>query len=194
MKLVYLDTETTGLNVSGNIVQLSYLIENGNGPSGVENIYMDASYIEEQASEVTGLTIDKIHTLSGGKKFNEFAGQIYTDIEDAVIIGHNSSFDVRFLKEEFRRCGVTFKPKKVACTMEVMRDIIKLPRKHGGGYKNPKLSDVLEYLEISEKDVERFTQAVFKTNESVSAHDSRYDAIAVYLICKKLRRLGINVV
>lgn len=192
MKIVYLDTETTGLSVTGSIVQLSYLVENGNGPTGVENFYMDASYMEEQAQEVTGLTVEKLHKLSGGKTFSNYAGQVLKDLEDAVIIGHNCGFDIRFLREEFRRCGLKYKPEKVVCTMEFMRDIIKLPRAKGG-YRNPKLSDVLEYLNISEQDIARFTRAVYRTSDNISAHDSRYDTIAVYLVCKKLSKLGLNI-
>lgn len=193
MKLIYLDTETTGF-IPGSIVQLSYLIENDDGPAGVENFYMDTTYMEEQASEVTGLTVEKIHELSGGKTFKNYAGQIYKDMEDAVIIGHNSSFDIKFIREEFRRCGLKYIPKEVKCTMQFMRDIIKLPDQRGKGYKNPKLSEVLQYLNISEADVERFTKAVYKQNTDMHAHDSRYDAIAVYLICKKLEKIGIKIV
>lgn len=191
-KVVYLDTETTGLR-PGNITQISYIVTKDGVPSKVVNNYFKVDYIEQEASEITGLTPEKLLKLSNGKEFNELAEGIRQDLDGAIIVGHNIRFDMRFISEEMKHSECKeYNPERIVCTMEFMKDIMKM-YKNKNEFKAPNLMEVLEFLEIPTDTVQRFARAMFKDSKSeITHHDSRFDSVAVYLISKKIERLGLG--
>lgn len=61
--------------------------------------------------------------LRNAPKFYEVAKRIVEITEDCIIVAHNSSFDYRILKTEFRRLGFPFK-RKTLCTVELSKKLI----------------------------------------------------------------------
>jgi DNA polymerase III subunit epsilon len=61
--------------------------------------------------------------LQNAPKFHEIAKRIVEITQDCVLVAHNSSFDYRILKTEFRRLGYDFK-KKTLCTVELSKKLI----------------------------------------------------------------------
>lgn len=61
--------------------------------------------------------------LRNAPKFYEVAKRIVEITEDCVIVAHNSSFDYRILKTEFKRLGFPFK-RKTLCTVELSKQLI----------------------------------------------------------------------
>lgn len=94
------------------------------------------------------------------------------------LIGHNVNFDVRFLKHELLSLGEDFYPKNVFCTMAYYRDICKIP-KANGEIKNPKLSEVIDWLNISSNQIVETSEKLFEG--SGNYHDARFDTAATYL-------------
>lgn len=190
MKKIYLDTETTSLE-PGQICQISYLVEEDSQLIKRVNQYYKVDFVDYGASKVTGLTVDNLEYLSGGTQFKDRADEMLKDFKDSIIIGHNISFDIRFLTEEFRRLGIYYIPNSVFDTMNYFKDILKLPKRgRYKGYKNPKLDEVLEFTSTTKNEVIRFASAVYG-NYSMQAHDSRFDAMAVYIVCKKMEKAGL---
>lgn len=188
-KIVYLDTETTGLK-PGQIAQLSYLVEEDKKITKAYNQYFKVDSMDEGASNVTGLTVEKCEKYSGGKVFEDDKAEILEDFKDATLVGHNINFDLRFIQEEFLRAGIYFEVHDKYDTMSSLRDIIKLPSMgKRGGYKPPKLGEAADYANISNQNVIEYMQLIYGT--TASAHDSRYDTIALWLICYTLRNAGI---
>lgn len=187
MKLVYLDTETTSLK-PGQIAQISYLIEEDNRLVKAYNSYFTVDSMDLGASNCTGLTVDKCKVLSGGLVFGDKADEIYEDLSSAYIIGHNIQFDIKFIREEFLRVGKFLEVVDSIDTMHIMKDITKIPR-NGGRYKYPKLDEALRFANITSIDMGKYLELIYGI--STSAHDSRYDAVAVYLLTYKLRQAGI---
>ena len=72
------------------------------------------------------------------------------------------------------------------CTMHAFRDIMKITSKNirYGEYKNPKLEEVISYLNISKEKVNEFANQVFETKERIGYHDSRFDVTAMYIAVK----------
>lgn len=190
MKKIYLDTETTSLE-PGQICQISYLVEEDSQLIKRVNQYYKVDFVDYGASKVTGLTVDNLEYLSGGTQFKDRADEMLKDFEDSIIIGHNISFDIRFLTEEFRRLGIYYIPNSVFDTMNYFKDILKLPKRgRYKGYKYPKLDEVLEFTSTTKNEVTRFASAVYG-NYPMQAHDSRFDAMAVYIVCKKMEKVGM---
>ena len=61
--------------------------------------------------------------LKNAPKFYEVAKRIVEITKDCIIVAHNSSFDYRILKTEFKRLGFPFK-RKTLCTVELSKQLI----------------------------------------------------------------------
>ena len=61
--------------------------------------------------------------LRNAPKFYEVAKRIVEITEDCILVAHNSSFDYRILKTEFKRLGFPFK-RKTLCTVELSQQLI----------------------------------------------------------------------
>lgn len=61
--------------------------------------------------------------LKNAPKFYEVAKRIIEMTEDCIIVAHNSEFDYRILRTEFKRLGYEFK-RKTLCTVELAKDLI----------------------------------------------------------------------
>ncbi len=187
--MIFLDTETTDFT-PGQIAQLSYIItDNSLYFIDAKNFYFTVDHMTAGASKRNGLTKSLLKKLSGGMRFHDHREEIYKDLNGQKLICHNAKFDCNFLNKEFRTSpGPPFAYRVSFCTMEYFTDICKLPpkfKKRCVKYKWPKLEEVLKYLSITNRRVRREAARLFGGLEkSFKAHDSRYDATAVYMIYK----------
>ena len=80
-KFIIFDTETTGLKVEVNqIAQLSYvIIDSELNILKSKNFYFKVKRVEEMASKINGLTVDKLEGLSDGKTFRDCSDEIFYD-------------------------------------------------------------------------------------------------------------------
>lgn len=187
MKLLIFDTETTSIR-PGNICQLSYIIiDTSTKPQTTtgKNYFFTVEHVDDGAREVHGFSEEILYELSGGLEFMDLCHEFMKDFYDAdFVIGHNVQFDIKFLTHEINslwEAGLLeeqWQPKNTFCTMNYYKNICKIPNPNGN-LKNPKLSEVVEYLNISEKDI------IAKANElfegSGNYHDARFDTAATYL-------------
>ncbi|MBQ8997802.1 MAG: 3'-5' exonuclease [Clostridium sp.] len=193
IRLIF-DTETTGLDSYINqIAQLSYvIIDRDCNIEVAKNFYFAVEYVEEGATRVTGLTKEGLDKLSGGKIFKNYAEEIYQDfLKSNILIAHNLSFDLGFIKMEFKRLGydvdVLFESKEKCCTMYRYTDILQIPHYYFG-YKFPKLEEVIDYVGISFDVLEEETINIFNVEGEIGYHDSRYDVISTMYIYKYLKQ------
>lgn len=180
--MIFFDTETTGLK-PGSICQLSYItVDTSEKPTKTEgkNLFFTVDYVEPEAEEVHGFSVEKLYELSEGLYFEDCFEDIAADFRSAdFIIGHNVYFDIKFLTHELEGCGEEFSPKNVFCTMNYYKDVCKF----GGGngyYKNPKLEEVVRFMEITKEKIAETASKYLGGNGSY--HDARFDTAATYLI------------
>lgn len=185
---IYLDTETTSF-VPGSIIELSMIIEDVDTKSIVaRNYFFDVDSIDEGAQKAHGFSVEDIHMLSGGKRFEDYYLELNQILTSGTLIAHNEAFDERYLSAELWRCGISFTPLDRLCTMKVFKDILQIPAKYKkyGAYKNPKLSEVMEYLSISTNRVNEYSKRLFNYGGS-EYHDSRFDTTAMYVAVQVYR-------
>lgn len=182
MKMIFFDTETTGLK-PGSICQLSYITVDASVKPQItrgENIFFSVDYMEPSAEEVHGFSVEDLYELSGGLYFEDYFEKLYEEFSSAdFLIGHNVNFDIAFLTHEFEGCGEDFSPKKVFCTMNYYKDICKHINTRGER-KNPKLAEVVNFLGISEDTIREISGKFF--GGTGNYHDARFDTAATYLI------------
>jgi len=187
-RMLFFDTETTGLR-PGNICQLSYIITNGENIEP-HNYFFKVDYIEPGAERIHGLSVRKLATLSNNKTFKDNFNGIREDFETAeLLIGHNISFDLNFMKSEFSSCGHNYSYNESLCTMRYFTDICKIPKANGYGYKSPRLEELTRYLGIKDKEIINVTEEIFKCNSGY--HDARFDTVATYLCYMKAFDKGL---
>ena len=181
MTKVILDTETTGIK-PGHIIQLAYLVLSpDNRVEKARNYYFMVDYISPGAVNVHGITKDKLKVLSDGNRFKHHIEEIYQDLSGRLIIAQNASFDIRFLRKEFRDHGLDLAAAHTFCTMKYMTDIMKLPKRGGGQYKWPNQEEILTYLRIDQGDIRALSKKFFGVQQ-VKGHDARFDTAGVYCI------------
>ncbi|ATD54738.1 3'-5' exonuclease [Clostridium chauvoei] len=188
MKLLIFDTETTSVK-PGHICQLSYiLIDASKKPQTTigKNFFFTVDEMDEGAEAVHGFSLEKLYELSNGQEFLEFVSEFMPDFFEAdFIIGHNVQFDIKFLKHELQQLweagliDTTWEPKNSFCTMGYYKNICKIPNPNGN-IKNPKLSEVIDFLGITEDKIASKSNELFEG--SGNYHDARFDTTATYLI------------
>lgn len=189
MKLLFFDTETTSVK-PGHICQLSYItVDTSTKPQTTigKNFFFTVDEMDEGAQEVHGFSLEKLYELSDGLEFLEQLQDFMGDFFDAnFVIGHNVQFDVKFLKHEIDslyEAGMineTWEPKRTFCTMAYYKNICNIPSPRGTGIKNPKLSEVIEFLGITDEQIANKANELFQG--SGNYHDARFDTAAVYLL------------
>ena len=107
--LVFLDVETTGLNVvRDRIVQIALvkLPKNGQEPAELSMLVNPGIPISEESMSIHGITPKM---LANKPTFQQVAQKIWDFIGPADLAGYNSNrFDVPMLMEEFSRVGMEF--------------------------------------------------------------------------------------
>jgi len=115
MKILYLDTETTGITANSAVIQFAGIIEVDGEVKEEFNIkckpHANAD-ISEKALEVTGMTLDIINSYQEPQKAMEEMENIFGKYCDKfnkndkfVLIGQNIKFDFQKLYEFYSRLG-----------------------------------------------------------------------------------------
>lgn len=181
MKLLFFDTETTSIK-PGSICQLSYITVDADVKPQVttgKNFFFTVDEMDPSAEEVHGFSLEKLYDLSNGQYFEDLVLDFIQDFEDAdFLIGHNVNFDIRFLKHELSMLCKDIYPKNIFCTMAYYKDICRIP-KANGDIKNPKLAEVIDFLNITQKQISETAERLFEG--SGNYHDARFDTAATYL-------------
>lgn len=187
MRTVIFDTETTDIN-PGNICQIAYIvIDNG---IKARNFYFEVDKMSPSAERVHGLSLDKLKELSERKRFKDHIDEIQRDFSNVdIIVGHNVSFDIKFLKEEFKRYNKYFYYKREFCTMKHFTNICKI-KKNDGKYKYPRLEELINFLGISDNEIEAKTSELFSVTSN-DYHDARYDTVAAYLCLLRAKKMNL---
>ena len=181
MKLLFFDTETTSIK-PGSICQLSYIIVDASVKPQIttgKNFFFTVDEMDPSAEQIHGFSLQKLYDLSNGQYFEDVVSEFIEDFTSSdFLIGHNVNFDVRFLKHELSLLGEDFTPQNSFCTMAYYRDICRIP-KSNGEIKNPKLSEVIDWLNISSAQITETSEKLFEG--SGNYHDARFDTAATYL-------------
>ncbi|MBM7871378.1 DNA polymerase-3 subunit epsilon [Clostridium pascui] len=182
MKMIFFDTETTGLR-PGSICQLSYiLVDTDLKPTKTtgRNIFFTVEYVEPSAEKVHGFSVEKLYKLSNGRYFEDCLEEFLLDFQTAdVIIGHNVSFDIKFLTSELEGCGEDFNCKHIFCTMNYYKNICNLKNSHND-IKAPKLEEAIKFLNIEHSHIDVLSKKLF--DDTANFHDARFDTTATYLL------------
>ncbi len=126
-----IDVETTGLNPAGErMTEIAVYLHNG---QKITDEYQTLLNPEKRIPhQITGLTGISNRMVADKPRFCEVAKEIVEMTEGRIIVGHNVSFDYRFLRAEFKRLFYDFK-RKTLCTKQLSRKLIPGRTSYGLG-------------------------------------------------------------
>jgi len=102
--IVIVDVETTGGSPPGHrVIEVGAVrLRYGREHRAIATLIHPRRDIPPYISWLTGI---KPHMLNTAPYFEEIAGVLWDFMEGAVFCAHNASFDAKFLRSEFSRCG-----------------------------------------------------------------------------------------
>lgn len=146
-RILFFDTETTGLNIDARIVQIAWLITDLDGTPISESDYYikpDNFIIPDGVIKFHGITNEK--AIKYGRPVKEILELFIKDVGSCdYIAGHNINFDIKRVDYELllleNRQDI-FKGKDIFCTMLLATKYCKLPSKHENKFKWPNLEEL----------------------------------------------------
>lgn len=172
--LVLLDLETTGANPSlDRITEVGLLQVDVGGIETWSSLVNPCQSIPPFIQRLTG--IDEA-MVADAPLFADLAPSLLAQLKNRVFVAHNARFDYTFLRNEFKRLGLTFRA-KVLCTVQLSRKLYPdefkhsldaLIARHGleyHGERHRALTDaelIYQFLQAAVKDLgaERVQQAI----------------------------------
>lgn len=129
MPIACLDLETTGLNAARDrITEVGLVRIDAEGCTEPWSSLVDPEcWIPPEISRLTGIDAE---TVAGAPAFRDLAAELLEKIAGHVLVAHNARFDIGFLRQSFRRVGMTFTP-KVLCSVKLSRSLFPGVRGHG---------------------------------------------------------------
>ena len=141
--LAFIDLETTGaIAVADRITEIGIVEVSQSGVSEWSTLVNPGISIPPFIVGLTGISDAMV---ADAPSFAEVAEEVYRRLDGRLFIAHNARFDHGFLKSEFKRLGIGFRP-TVVCT-------VKLSRRLYPGFSRHNLDTLIERhrLEVSQR-------------------------------------------
>jgi DNA polymerase-3 subunit epsilon len=125
--VAFVDLETTGGNpASHRVIEVGVVAATAGGLDFEWSTLVNpGTWIPYGVQHLTGITDEMVESAPC---FEDVAAQLAERFEGRLFVAHNARFDYGFLREEFRRAGITFES-RVACTVRLSRRVNpSLPR------------------------------------------------------------------
>ena len=162
-----LDTETTGLSAYyDEIIEIGILrVRNNEIVDQYSQLIQPESPIDSFITSLTGITNEMVE---GMPTINDVKNETLTFIGEDIIVGHNTSFDMRFLSEGFKQPINNY-----------YMDTMQFARKVYPELKHHRLSDLTEYLGLHNNEHRSIADCI--------ATKELYDSIKTTMVAKNLK-------
>ncbi len=167
-EFVIIDTETTGFEADGEIIQIGIIDQAG--ATVLERLIKPTKSILN--ANYHGITDDMLANAPG---FPEVYGQIKLALQGKVVLAYNTEYDSRMLSQVCRKHGLEeIVPSATHCVMEQYAQFNGEWNDYHGNYRWKKLREALAAFGLKHED--------FGTKE----HDACTDARATLAVIKKM--------
>jgi DNA polymerase III subunit epsilon len=127
LPMVFVDLETTGATASTDrITEIGIVEVSENGVSEWSTLVNPEAPIPPFIERMTGISNEMV---ASAPRFAQLADEVLGRLQGRMFIAHNARFDYGFLKQEFRRVGVSFRA-TVLCTVKLSRKLYPQHFKH----------------------------------------------------------------
>lgn len=127
LKLAFVDLETTGTTAaSDRITEIGIVLVDGNDITEWSSLVNPGRPIPPMIQSLTGISDQMVRTAPA---FADVAADVARHLDGYLFIAHNARFDYGFLRAEFERVGINFRP-PVVCTVRLSRRLYPEHRRH----------------------------------------------------------------
>lgn len=164
-RLVFVDTETTGLSPRYcRVIDIGVAVwENGKIIETWQSLVNSQVYISPTISRITGITEDQ---LVNAPDFSDIAWKLKSYLSSGIMVAHNASFDFNFLNAEYQKIDDLLEVERL-CTVQLSRRLYPNYRSHGLSAiidrfginvsdRHRALPDALATVEFFDKSLEKF--------------------------------------
>lgn len=119
--LCFVDLETTGTQAHWDkIIEIGIVkVENGKITKTYNQLLNPNTYLDPFIEKLTGITTKD---LENAPTFETIKEEILEILEGSTFVAHNVRFDYGFLRNEFKRAGISFRSKHF-CTIKLARQL-----------------------------------------------------------------------
>lgn len=143
--LAFVDLETTGASATQDrITEIGIVLVDDDGIREWSQLVHPQMRIPLFIEQMTGISNEMVERAP---RFEEVASTVDVLLQGRIFIAHNARFDYSFLKNEFKRVGLTFKP-SVLCTVKLSRALYPQHRHHN-------LDSLIERYQLKAKERHR---------------------------------------
>ncbi len=143
--LAFVDLETTGASATRDrITEIGIVLVDEHGVREWSQLVYPQTRIPVFIEQMTGITNAMV---ADAPSFSAVAAEVDELLKGRLFIAHNARFDYGFLKNEFKRIGLTFQP-SVLCT-------VKLSRAFYPDHRHHNLDSLIERHNLKAKDRHR---------------------------------------
>lgn len=126
-RLAFVDLETTGANATiDHITEIGVVFVDENGIREWSRLIQPQARIPVFIEKLTGITNAMV---ADAPLFETVAEELLALLQGYLFIAHNARFDYGFLKNEFKRSGLTFQP-AVLCSVKLSRALFPQYQHH----------------------------------------------------------------
>lgn len=114
-RIAAVDTETTGVKPWDRINEIAVSVWGPFNPEPTRFATFVDPTIHFPTNPISGISMDDVR---GAPTFADIAGQVHDLLDGAIILGHNIPFDVRFIRAELGKAGITLVERPLTiCTL-----------------------------------------------------------------------------
>lgn len=125
--MAFVDLETTGASATKDrITEIGIVLVDEHGVREWSQLIHPQTRIPVFIEQMTGITNAMVEQAP---RFAEVADEVEALLQGRLFIAHNARFDYGFLKNEFNRLGMAFRP-TVLCTVKLSRALYPQYRHH----------------------------------------------------------------
>ena len=136
-KYCVLDTETTGLDETDEIIDIAIIDMEGNVL--LDTLVKPVGIIPEASTRIHGITASMVKDSPG---WADISGMVRNAIGDREVIVFNAAYDIKLIRQTDKICSMTTTPFTAQCLMRNLHVSIGVEKKW------PRLAEMAEYYEI----------------------------------------------
>ena len=117
--ICFVDLETTGINAKyGKIIEIGIIkTEDGEIVQKYSKLLNPGTHVDPFVENLTGISV---RDLENAPSFYEIKDELLEILKDSVFVAHSVRFDYGFIRNEFKRIGISYTSKHF-CTVKLSR-------------------------------------------------------------------------
>ena len=172
------DIETTGLHVTiDRITEIAVLVITEQGIVRTWHcLIKPLRSIPDTIQALTGISNELV---KDAPSFEDIAAELLDVLRDCVFVAHNARFDFGFIKNAFKRCGLTYQA-PVLCTIKLLRQLYPDQRYYNLAFITQSLNVSLEDHHRAQGDVATLYEVIRKMADMYSWSKVQVVAKTIY--------------